>query len=76
MPDQTLNLNNNYAECIKSVSHFGDTLYVNICNGTSQTVAWGGVDWALVYFLLSLGVLVILGGLAIVGFMLLSLLDW
>lgn len=46
-PDQTITLNHNAAECIKSVSNFGFTTYHNICNGTSVNVPWGMVDMVL-----------------------------
>lgn len=33
-------------ECLKSINNFGETTYVNICNGTKTVVEWGSVDWA------------------------------
>lgn len=54
--DQTINLNHNAAECIKSASKFGETIYTNICNGNVSHVVWGGVDWAGMLILMALGV--------------------
>lgn len=34
------------ADCIKSVSNFGSTTYMNICTGTSSVVPWGAMDIA------------------------------
>jgi hypothetical protein len=45
------NLNLNQAECIKEVSNFGNTVYVNICNGTTSVVSWSSFDIALGIFL-------------------------
>lgn len=59
MSDQTINLNHNAAQCIKSTIHFGYTTYHNICKGTLTTVDWGFFDW--------LGtILLCLGGLGLV----------
>lgn len=43
-----LNVNQNYAECIKSVSNWGETVYANICTHATQVVAWGSMDYLLV----------------------------
>lgn len=45
--DQTVNFNHDYSQCIQSASHFGWTQYMNICDGSSHVVRWGGVDWTL-----------------------------
>ena len=42
-----VNVNQNYAECIKSISHWGSTEYVNICQHATSIVEWGSVDYAL-----------------------------
>lgn len=54
--DQTINLNHNAAECIKTISRFGSTTYNNICSGSSVTLDWGSVDWAMCIFLVIFGV--------------------
>jgi len=45
--ENTVNLNHNAAECIKSASSFGYTTFTNICNGTTTRVDWGALDWFL-----------------------------
>ena len=50
--------------CLKRISNFGATTYINVCADTQTIVVpWGGVDWALAVGLLSLGgiLLVMLG---------------
>lgn len=32
-------------ECLKSISSFGETVYQNICDGTTTTVPWGFMDY-------------------------------
>ena len=59
-PDQTINLNQNAAQCIYSANHFGSTVYYNICAHTETVVPWGGADWA--WWILGYG---FLGGLAL-----------
>lgn len=59
-PDQTINLNQNAVDCIKSASHFGETIYTNICNGGVSHVVWGGADWAGCLFLMALGTVLVL----------------
>jgi hypothetical protein len=54
-PDQTINLNQNAADCIKAASKFGETIYTNICNGNVSHVAWGGVDWLAMIGISSFG---------------------
>lgn len=46
-PDQTINLNQNAAQCIQTASSFGHTAYTNICNGQVHIVEWGGIDWVI-----------------------------
>jgi hypothetical protein len=58
-PDQTINLNQNAADCIKSATHFGHTTYTNICNGVVSQVSWGGVDWMLCIGLTALALLIL-----------------
>ena len=54
-PDQTINLNQNAAQCLHSASYFGKEVIYNICNNTNTEIPWGGGDWALLVFLLALG---------------------
>jgi len=57
-----ITLNNNTAECIKEISNFGNTVFVNICNGTETTVLWGtfnyvlGISVLLILFIALVGV--------------------
>lgn len=32
-------------DCVHSVSNIGSTTFQNICNGTSDVVIWGALDW-------------------------------
>lgn len=66
--DTTVNLN--AAECIKRINEIGSTTYTNICNGTTQTLNWGGGDWigsiaigSLMFFL----ILMIIGCIYVFG---------
>ncbi len=54
MTEQTVNLNHNAAQCIKSYMNWGETVYVNICTHTSQSVQWGSVDYFLAMFMSAL----------------------
>ncbi len=64
MENLNLNIEGKTLEmCLKSINNFGGTTYQNICNGTINYVAWGGVDWVLVIILSLLGI-------AIAGFIL------
>lgn len=39
---------NNYSithECIKEVRNIGHTIFHNICDGTTEMVPWGTLDW-------------------------------
>lgn len=69
--DETINLNHNSAYCIQSASHFGYTIYQNICTGVISKVDWGGVDWALCVMGLAAITLILLMFLCI-GLMMLS----
>lgn len=40
-----MDINQNIAACIEHTNNFGSTVAHNICNGTTQVVPWGGVDW-------------------------------
>lgn len=43
----TQDLNLNAQDCLKSVNQIGKTTYMNICNGTTNSVPWGAGDWIL-----------------------------
>jgi hypothetical protein len=45
MENATVDLNHNYAECLKSIGHFGYTQYQNICTGEMSSVPWGVLDY-------------------------------
>lgn len=32
-------------ECIKQTNDLGQAVYTNICDGTTQVVPWGSMDW-------------------------------
>lgn len=48
------------ADCIKSSNYFGQTIYYNICNGTSHIVPWGGCDWAWVFVPVAIAIAIII----------------
>ena len=59
---QNLNIDAKSLEmCLKSVSSFGQTTYMNICTGAQSIVPWGSVDWTFAAFFTILGVAVIGG---------------
>ena len=39
--------NVNLAECMKPQLGVGETVYYNVCNGTTKVVPWGAGDWIL-----------------------------
>lgn len=45
--EQTLNLNHNSAECIKSAARLTGTFYQNICNGQTSFVPYGVWDYVI-----------------------------
>ncbi len=48
MTDHTITLNENAAQCIKSITKFGEDIYYNICSNVDPVhVPWGEVDWIL-----------------------------
>ncbi len=52
--EQTLNLNQNATDCVRSVYHFGSTTVMNICNSKIVEVPWGGMDWVFAILLIAL----------------------
>jgi hypothetical protein len=68
MDEHTVNLNS--AQCIHSISHWGQTDYQNICTGTLAHVPWGSGDYALAIFGYGVMAAVVIGGLLIVSFIL------
>ena len=58
-----------FSQCVKSATHFGKTVYHNICTGATHDVPWGSVDW--VNWVIGGGVLAV-----VVGLMVAMLLDW
>lgn len=45
---ENINLNTeNVQECIKTMTHWGETAYHNVCEGTSTMVSWGAMDYLL-----------------------------
>lgn len=55
-----MDINQNYAACIEHTNNFGSTVVHNICNGTTQVVPWGSVDWACSIGAVSVAALVVL----------------
>lgn len=50
-----MDINQNFAECIREVRNVGNTVAMNICSGEQVVVPWGSVDWlfaGLVCFLI------------------------
>lgn len=41
-----MDINQNIAACIEHTNNIGATVVHNICNGTTQVVPWGSLDWA------------------------------
>ncbi len=41
----SVTINQNVAECLRSVNHVGGTTIRNICSGTEAYVPWGALDW-------------------------------
>lgn len=52
-------VNLNAAECVQQASNFTGATYTNICTGVKTFVPYGSLDMAAMWFLLSLGVAVI-----------------
>ncbi|UJW87926.1 hypothetical protein [Devosia sp. SL43] len=48
MEDQTITLNQNATQCIRTVSEWGADHIHNICSGTTTTLPWGLGGWAVV----------------------------
>ena len=50
-----MNIDLSNKDCMKSVTNIGETIYMNICDGSHNVVPWGTVDYIVgVMFLLSL----------------------
>ena len=67
---ETINLNidsKTLEMCLKGVSNFGSTTYMNICNGQSAIIPMGGMDWVLT-------ILLVVGALAILGLLIKTIL--
>lgn len=56
MMEGNVTANINSADCIRSTTKFGETIYLNICNGQTHTVPWGGADWLACIVLGTIGV--------------------
>lgn len=61
-----MDINQNLAKCIEHTNDFGQTVVHNICNGTTQVVPWGSMDWVGVIGISAFGVVIVamLGGMA------------
>jgi len=42
-----MDLNNNLADCVQHSFNIGETVYYNICTGTTKAVPWGSMEWAM-----------------------------
>jgi len=59
MENVNLNLDSQTLEqCLKTVSNFGNSKLINICNGQINIIPWGTVDWlvAIILIIIGLGV--------------------
>ena len=63
-PFATHDTNLNSAQCIKTVSNFGEDIIHNICTGTQVVIDWGVMDYAVV---IGLGSLFVTMGAIIFG---------
>lgn len=54
-----MDINQNIAQCIAHTNNFGSTVVHNICNGTTQVVPWGSLDWTGVSFLFAFGLVLL-----------------
>lgn len=68
----TANINQNYAECIKSVTHWGSTAYTNICTGQTYSLPWGFMDYAGVGLLGLFALLLLVGIVFLVAFIIME----
>jgi heme/copper-type cytochrome/quinol oxidase subunit 2 len=53
---------NNYSithECIKEVRNIGHTIFHNICDGTTEMVPWGTLDWLVMIVIVPIAITVI-----------------
>ncbi|MCX7177957.1 MAG: hypothetical protein NTX56_04035 [Proteobacteria bacterium] len=44
-PDQTVNFNQNVADCIRASHSVGGDTFYNVCTGAHYWVPWGSADW-------------------------------
>ena len=42
-----MDINQNFAECIREVRNVGNTVTMNICSGEQVVIPWGSADWIL-----------------------------
>ena len=53
---------NNYSithGCIKEVRNIGHTIFHNICDGTTEMVPWGTLDWLVMIVIVPIAITVI-----------------
>lgn len=53
---------NNYSithGCIKEVRNIGHTIFNNICDGTTEMVPWGTLDWLVMIVIVPIAITVI-----------------
>ena len=53
---------NNYSithGCIKEVRNIGHTIFHNICDGTTEMVPWGTLDWLVMIVIVPIALTVI-----------------
>lgn len=53
--DKSIDISQNVTQCLRAVSDFGGTSYINVCNGAESFVPWGTWDWAGAIILLFIG---------------------
>lgn len=69
-------INLNSAECIRTESGIGETVYHNICNGATNTVPWGDADWVGFYSLVGFVGVIILLFIIMIGAMIKMMFDY
>lgn len=53
---------NNYSithGCIKEVRNIGHTIFHNICDGTTEMVPWGTLDWLVMIVIVPIAIMLV-----------------
>lgn len=67
---ENINLNTeNVQECIKTMTHWGENVHNNICNGTTYTTTWGSLDYvAYIGVSVFIVIFLLISLMALIGF--------